>query len=90
MLASMPKWLSVRSRLSVASRAWPALLAETAPAERLPAMRLIVTSSTIMRWQRDTVRRRRAHRRRRGRFGHPATHREVRSTVLRLARENER
>jgi len=59
------------------------------PAERLAAMRLIVTPGTILRWHRDIVRRRWARRSRRGRSGRPATHRKVRSEVLRLARENE-
>jgi putative transposase len=52
-------------------------------------MRLIVAPGTIMRWHRDIVRRRWARRSRRGRSGRPATHRKVRSVVLRLARENE-
>ncbi len=70
-------------------RAWLALLAGTVPAERLAAMRLIVTPGTILRWQRGIVRRRRSRRSRRVRSGRPATHRTVRSAVLRLARENE-
>jgi putative transposase len=77
------------SRLTWPDRAWLALLAGTVPAERLAAMRLIVTPGTILRWQRDIVRRRRARPSRRGRCGRPATHRKVRSVVLRLARENE-
>ena len=76
-------------RLTWPDRAWLALLAGTVPAERLAAMRLIVTPGTIVRWQRDIVRRRRARLSRRGRSGRPATHRKVRSVVLRLARENE-
>jgi hypothetical protein len=60
-----------------------------APPERLAVMRLIVTPGTIVRWHRDIVRRRWPRRSRRGRSGHPATHRKVRSIVLRLARENE-
>ena len=51
-------------------------------------MRLIVTPGTIVRWHRDIVRRRRARLSRQGRSGHPATHRNIRSVVLRLAREN--
>jgi putative transposase len=47
-----------RSRLAWPDRAWLALLAGTLPAERLAAMRLIVTPGTILRWQRDIVRRR--------------------------------
>ena len=77
------------SRLTWPDRAWLALLARTVPAERLAAMRLIVTPGTIVRWHRDIVRRRWARRSRRGRSGRPATHRKVRSAVLRLARENE-
>ena len=52
-------------------------------------MRLIVTPGTVVHWQRGIVRRRWARRSRRGRSGRPATHRKVRSAVLRLARENE-
>ncbi len=77
------------SRLTWPDRACLALLAGTVPAERLAAMRLIVTPGTILRWQRDIVRRRWARLSRRGRSGRPATHRTVRSVVLRLARENE-
>jgi putative transposase len=77
------------SRLTWPDRAWLALLAGTVPTERLAAMRVIVTPGTILRWQRDIVRRRRARLSRRGRSGRPATHRKVRSIVLRLARENE-
>jgi putative transposase len=73
----------------VAGPAWLALLAGTLPIERLAGMRLIVTPGTIMRWHRDIVRRRWARLSRRGRSGRPATHRKVRSVVLRLARENE-
>src|SRR5207302_1260097 len=43
----------------------------------------------ILRWQCDIVRCRWARLSRRGRSGRPATHRKVRSVVLRLARENE-
>jgi len=77
------------SRLTWPDRAWLTLLAGTVPAERLVAMRLIVTPGTILRWHRDIVRRRRARVSCRGRSGRPATHRKVRSVVLRLARENE-
>jgi hypothetical protein len=77
------------SRLTWPGRAWLALLAGTVPAERLAAMRLIVTPGTILRWQRGIVRRRWARLPRRGRSGRPAAHRKVRPVVLRLARENE-
>jgi putative transposase len=70
-------------------RAWLALLAATLPAGRLAAMRLIVTPATILRWHRDIVRRRWSRLSRRGRSGRPPVRRNVRSVVLRMARENE-
>ena len=78
-----------RARLTWPDRALLTLLAGTLPIDRLAAMRLIVTPGTILRWHRDIVRRRWSRRSRQGRSGHPATHRKVRSVVLRLARENE-
>jgi putative transposase len=80
---------AAHSRLTWPDRAWLALLAVTLPAERLAAMRLIVTPGTILRWHRDIVRRRWARLSRRGRSGRPPVRRRVRSVVLRLARENE-
>ena len=74
------------SRLTWPDRAWLALLAGTLPIDRLAAMRLIVTPGTILRWHRDILRRRWA---RRSRSGRPPVRRNVRSVVLRLARENE-
>ena len=47
------------------------------------------TPATILRWHRDIVRRRSARLSRRGRSGRPPVRRNVRSVVLRLARENE-
>src|SRR6201990_1752121 len=77
------------SRLTWPDRAWLTLLAGTVPAERLVAMRLIVTPGTILRWHRYIVRRRWAHVSRRGRSGRPPVRRKIRSVVLRWARENE-
>jgi putative transposase len=79
----------VYAGLTWPDRAWLALLAGTLPVERMAGMRLIVTPGTIMRWHRDIVRRRWARLSRQGRSGRPATHRHVRSAVVRLARENE-
>jgi putative transposase len=79
----------VHSRLTWPDRAWLALLAGTLPAGRLAAMRLIVTPATILRWHRDIVCRRWARLSRPGRSGRPPVRRNVRSVVLRLARENE-
>ena len=78
-----------RARLAWPDWAWLALLAGTVPAGSLAGMRLLVTPGTILRWHRDIVRRRWGHLSQRGRSGRPATHRKVRSVVLRLARENE-
>ena len=78
-----------RARLTWPDRGWLALLAGTLPIDRLAGMRLIVTPATILRWHRDIVRRRWARRSGRGRSGRPPVRRDVRSVVLRLARENE-
>jgi putative transposase len=51
-------------------------------------MRLLVTPQTIMRWHRDIVRRRWAARSMRGKSGRPATRRNIKALVLRLAQEN--
>jgi len=50
---------------------------------------LIVTPATILRWHRDIARRRWAQLSRRGRSGRPPVRRDVRSVVLRRARENQ-
>jgi hypothetical protein len=50
--------------------------------------RLLVTPDTILRWHRDIVRRRWAAGSMRGKTGRPATRRNIRALVLRLAREN--
>jgi putative transposase len=42
------------SRLTWPDRVWLALFAGTVPAERLAAMRQIVTPGTILRWQMTT------------------------------------
>jgi len=78
-----------RSCMTWPDRAWLALNAGTLPIGRLAVMRLIVTTGTILRWHRDISRRRWARRSRQGRSGRPPTSRNVRSVVLRLARENE-
>ena len=58
------------------------------PKARRHGLRLLVTPDTIVRWHRDIVRRRRAARSMRGKAGRPATRRNIRTLVLRLAREN--
>jgi hypothetical protein len=58
------------------------------PKVRRHGLRLLVTPDTIVRWHRDIVRRRWAARSMRGKTGRPATRRNIRALVLRLAREN--
>jgi putative transposase len=58
------------------------------PKVRRRGLRLLVTPDTIVRWHRDIVRHRWAAKSMRGKTGRPATRRNVRALVLRLAREN--
>jgi putative transposase len=58
------------------------------PKARRHGLRLLVTPDTILRWHRDIARRRWAARSIRGNSGRPATRRNIRALVLRLAREN--
>jgi putative transposase len=55
---------------------------------RRRGLRLLVTPDTILRWHRDILRRRHAARSMRAKTGRPATRRNIRALVLRLAREN--
>ena len=73
-----------RPKLNWADRA----LLGVIPKARRRGLRLLVTPDTIVRWHRDIVRRRWAARSRRGRTGRPATRRNIKALVLRLAREN--
>jgi putative transposase len=67
------------ARLTWPDRAWLALLAGTLPAGRLAGLRLIVTPGSILRWHRDILRRRWAHRSRCGHTGRPPTRLNIRS-----------
>jgi hypothetical protein len=58
------------------------------PKARRRGLRLLVTPDTVLRWHRDIARRRWAARSMRGKTGRPATSRNIRALVLRLAREN--
>ena len=79
-----------RPRLNWADRALLATLLGVIPTARRHGLRLLVTPGTIVRWRRDIVRRHWAGRSMRGRTGRPATRRNIRALVLRLARENPR
>jgi hypothetical protein len=58
------------------------------PKARRQGLKLLVTPDTILRWHRDTVRRRRTARSKHRRTGRPTTRRSIKALVLRLAREN--
>jgi len=77
-----------RPELNWADRALLAALLGLIPKARRQGLRLLVTPDTIVRWHRDIVRRRWAARSIRDRTGRPATRRNIRALVRRLAREN--
>ena len=87
-LAVLQRQRPRRPRLDWPDRALLATLLGVIPKARRQGLRLLVTPDTIVRWHRDIVRRRWASRSLRGRTGRPATHRNIRTLVLRLAREN--
>src|SRR6266851_6371220 len=77
-----------RPKLNWADRALLATLLSVIPKARRHGLRLLLTPDMILRWHRNIVRRRWATRSRRGNTGRPATRRNIRALVLRLAREN--
>ncbi len=77
-----------RPDLDWADRALLATILGAMPKARRHGLRLLVTPDTILRWHRGIVRRRWAARSMRGKTGRPATRRNIRALVLRLAREN--
>ncbi|MGO9216558.1 MAG: hypothetical protein ACLP5E_02105 [Streptosporangiaceae bacterium] len=87
-LAVLQRQQPRRPNLNWAARALIATLPGVIPKARRHWVWLLVAPDTILRWRRDLVRRRWAARSRRGRTGRPATRRNVRALVLRLAREN--
>jgi putative transposase len=87
-LAVLQRQRPRRPRLDWADRAFLAILLAVIPKARQHGLRLLVTPDTILRWHRDIVRRRWAARSKRGMTGRPATSRNIKALVLRLAREN--
>jgi putative transposase len=77
-----------RPNLTWADRALLAALPGVIPKARRHGLRLLVTPDTIVRWHRDIVRHRRAARSTHGKTGRPATRRNIKALVLRLARDN--
>src|ERR1022692_4089493 len=87
-LAVMQRRQPRRPNLNWADRALLTALLSLIPKARRRGLRLLVTPDPILRWHRDIIRRRWAARSTRGKTGRPATQRNVRALVLRLAREN--
>ncbi len=87
-LAVLQRRQPCRPNLNWADRALLATLLGVIPKARRHGLRLLVTPDTILRWHRDIIRRRWAARSMRGKTGRPATRRDIRALVLRLAREN--
>jgi putative transposase len=77
-----------RPQLTWADRALLAALLSVIPKAQRQGLRLLVTPDTILRWHRDIIRRRWAARSKRGRAGRPATRRNIKALILRLAKEN--
>ena len=87
-LAVLQRQQPRRPDLNWADRAFLAALLSVVPKARSHGLRLLVNPDTILRWHREIVRRRWAGRSMRGKTGRPATRRNIRALVLRLAREN--
>jgi putative transposase len=87
-LAVLQRHQGCRPKLTWADRALLVTLLSVIPKARRRGLRLPVTPDTILRWHRDIPRRRWAARSVRGKSGRPATRRNIRALVLRLAREN--
>jgi putative transposase len=87
-LAVLQRRQPYRPKLTWADRALPVTLLRVIPTARRQGQRLLVTPDTILSWHRDIVRRQWAARSMRGKTGRPATRRNIRALILRLAREN--
>jgi putative transposase len=87
-LALLQRQQPRRPKLKWADRALLAALLSLIPKPRHHEPHLLVTPDTILRWHRDIVRRRWTARSKRGKTGRPATRRNIRAPVLRLARAN--
>ena len=85
---AVPRRQPRRPKLNWADRALLAILLGVIPNARRHGLRLLVTPHTILRWHRDIIRRHWAAKSIRGKTGRPATRRNIKTLVLRLAREN--
>src|SRR4051812_18263945 len=84
-LAVLQRRQARRLRLTWADRALIASLVAVIPKARRGGLRLLVPPDTVLRWHRALLRRRWAAKPHAGRSGRPATHRDLRGLVLRLA-----
>ena len=75
-----------RPKLHWADRAVLAILLGVMPKARRQGLRLLITPDTMLRWHRNIVRRRWADRSMRGKTGRPATRKNIKTLLLRLAR----
>ena len=87
-LAALRRQQPGRVKLNWADRAVLAALLGAIPRSRRQGLRLLVSPNTMLRWHRNIVRRRRAAWSARGRTGRPATRRNIKALVRRLARED--
>jgi putative transposase len=87
-LAVLQRRQLCRPKLNWADRALLTTLLGVIPKARRHGLRLLVTPDTILRWHRDIVRHRWAAKSIRSKTGRPATRRDIKTLVLRLAREN--
>ena len=87
-LALLQRQQPCHPKLNWADRALLAILLGVIPKARRHGLRLPVAPDTILRWHRDIVRRRWAAKSTRGKSGRPATRRNIKTLILRLAREN--
>ncbi len=87
-LAVLQRPQTRRPKLNWADRALLATLLGVIAKARRQGLRLLITPDTILGWHRDIVRRRWAARSACGKTGRPATPRNIKVLVRRLAREN--
>jgi putative transposase len=87
-LTVLQRQAAARPKMDWTDRALVALLLDIIPKQRRAALRLIVTPPTVLRWHRDIVRRRWADKSRHKHPGRPRVHRNLTTSVLRLAKEN--
>lgn len=87
-LTVLQRHVDVRPKMNWADRALVALLLDIIPRRHRGDLRLIVTPETVLRWHRNIVRRRWAAKSRHKHPGRPRVHRNIRASVLRLAKEN--